>query len=270
MVLKPKVIKKIRKLRFEEGLSIRLIAAKLRLSPTTVAKHIKDMNDEETGISSKTRSVTHEGKKRSDDDLPGEYEMLDRIISELTSSQKRPAIVRMVVPYLPNPRKGLDVLAEALTLAAINPHEKEFILRNWADHVGIKDISRYIDVKKKEERKLPEKKLDPLLEQIYEERDKYLQQTLDLSKTIAKPEEKPVVERFPFVIDGMMLKLTFQELLEWKKYVAEREEARMEREERRKEEERLRKELAQEKEEEERRKKDEEWREDARRRGLNV
>jgi len=266
MVLKPKVIEKIRKLRFEEGLSIRLIAAKLRLSPTTVAKHIKAMENEETVASTKTRSGTRKETKRLDDDLPGEYEMLDRIISELTSSHKRPAIVRMVENHLGDPRKGLDALAEALTLAAINPHEKKLILRNWADHVGIKDISRYIDVEKKEEKRLPEKKVDPFLEQIHEEENKYLQQTLELSKIISKPEEKPAEEKIPYVVDGIMLKLTFQEFLDWKRFESDRETARLEREECRERDERRRKELA----EEERRKKEEERREDLKRRGWPV
>jgi len=158
MVLKINIIKKIRKLRFEKGLSIREIATKLRLSPTTVAKHIKHMDDEEKVACKKTRLVPHKEKKGFDSDRLDESEVLDKIISEVTSSQKRPAIVRMVENHLGDPRKDLDVLAEALTLAAINPHEKELILRNWAAHVGIKDISRYIDVEKKEEKKLPEKK----------------------------------------------------------------------------------------------------------------
>jgi len=232
MVLKPYVVRKIRKLRFEEGLSIRLIGKKLHISPNSVTNYIKHIDNEEKVVPKKTRSVIHKKNMRPDDDLD-ESEMLDRIISEITYNSRRPGIVRMVAPYLSYPRKSLDVLAEALDLAEIKLHEKEFILRNWALLVGIKDISRYINVEKKEEKRSPEKKVDPILEQIHEEENKYFQQTLELSKIISKPEEKPAEEKIPYVVDGIMLKLTFQELLEWKKYVAEREEARMEREEHR-------------------------------------
>lgn len=146
MMLSANVIKKIRKLRVEDGLSIRIIGKKLHCSPTTITKYIEHMEGEETGVSNKTSVVTLRGKNVFRHEPVDNYEMLDMIISEITSDYRRPAIVRMVGPYLSDPRKSLVVLAEALTIAEINPHDKEFILRNWADYVGIKNINDYVGI----------------------------------------------------------------------------------------------------------------------------
>jgi IS30 family transposase len=144
MVLRPDVKEKIQKLRFKDNLSIRMIARQLRLSPTTVAKYCAQGENQGNIVSPSSRSERNEGNKKLDDDCLDEYEMLDRIISEVTSNFRRPGIVRMVAPYLSNPRKSLSVLAEALTLTGISQGDKKLILRNWADHVGIKgDISEY-------------------------------------------------------------------------------------------------------------------------------
>jgi hypothetical protein len=146
MVLSENVIKKIRKLRVENGLSIRMIGKKLHCSPITITKYIKHMEGEETGVSNETRAVTLREKNVFKHEPVDNYEMLDTIISEITSDCRRPGIVRMVAPYLSDPRKSLTVLAKALTIAEINPHEKEFILRNWANYVGIKNINDYIRI----------------------------------------------------------------------------------------------------------------------------
>jgi len=284
MVIRPDVKEKIQKLRFEDNLSIRTIAKRLRLSPTTVAKYCAHGENQENIVSPNSRSERNAENKRLDDDCLDEYEMLDRIISEITSNFRRPAIVRMVAPYLSNPRKSLSVLAEALTLAEIKPGDKKLILRNWALHVGIKeDISGYFTGKEKETRRVPEKP-DPLLEQLDREGDKMLQEYAALSPVVEKPPEKPVEEKKLYYFDGEMLYLTHAESLIFEQYEQEQKkikkerEKRREEEERKKEEERRRKELAAEEErrkkelvaDEERRKKDEEWREDARRRGWNV
>jgi len=132
MTTKKSIVNKIKKLRFEKGLSIQRIAVKLHLSPNTVIKYAHSMKNEEKIVPKITSS-------NKDDCFLDEPQMLDRIISEVTESPKRPDIVRLVAPFLSDPWKGFEVLVDALALAEISPHEKEFILRNWAGHVGIDD-----------------------------------------------------------------------------------------------------------------------------------
>jgi len=284
MALRPHVMKKIHKLRFEDGLSIRAIAKRLRLSPTTVEKYCARWENQEKIVSPENRSDMDAENKRLDDSFPDESAMLDRIISEVTSDRRRPGIVRRVAQYLSNPRKGLSVLAETLTLVEIKPNDKKLILRNWADHVGIKeDISEYFTVEETEKKRAPEKP-NPWLEQLNQERDKMIQEYSALSPIVEKPPEKPAEKKKLYYFDGELLYLTHAESLIFEQYEQEQKkikkerEKRREEEERKKEEEHRKKELAAEEErrrkeltaEEERRKKDEEWREDARRRGWNV
>jgi len=135
MSIKNSIVNRIKKLRFGKRISIRRIAVKLHLSPTTVIKYVHSMKNEEKIVPKITSSDMCEGNECLD-----EPEMLDRIISEVTESQKRLDIVRLVTPFLSDPWKGFEALADVLILAGgISPHEKEFVLRNWAGYVGIDD-----------------------------------------------------------------------------------------------------------------------------------
>ena len=238
----------------------------MNISPTTVFKCLRWGDIEEKVVSKKTRSVTRKEKKGFDSDLLDESEVLDRIISEVTSNHKRPGIVRMVEPYLCYPRKGLDVLAEALDLTEIKLSEKKLILRNWADHVGIEDISKYIDVKKKEDEvdtggaidKEMEKMMKDEIRQLKLLRMRKYRRMLEQELQEPKPEsKKEEEEKQTMIVDGVFLKVTLQEMLAWKRYLSQEKERQEERELRREAEERRREELT----EEEQRKKDEERRE---------
>jgi len=239
MVLKNSKIKKILELR-SEGLSIRKIAKKLGISPTTVAWYIKNGYSEKKVITKKIRSVTHKKKNsfESDDSLD-EPELLNKIILEVTRNNQRPGIVRMVRRYISDPEQSVKKLAEALELAKVKSLEKKIILRNWANHVDVKDFEKYFHAERKEDNGLSKEKEETFLEDFYkkeiERETKYLKllqqrkQIKDLRRKIGEHEKKPSQDKVPYVVDGILIYVTPQELLDWKKFETEQKRAEEER-----------------------------------------
>jgi len=123
-----------------------------------------------------------------------------------------------------------------------------------------------LEFRQKEEKKTPEEIMDTFLIQMYKDDIKFYTELLRIRKIGAKSEEKPKPEKIPYFVDGVTLKVTFQEFLAWKQFESEQKTARLEREERREELERRRAEL----EEGEWRRKDEERREDAKRKNYLI
>lgn len=140
MTLPAKVVQKIFKLR-DECYSIREIAKKLNVAKSTVERYIKKGRRQMITQSIVIRKIS---PTPVDDYEEGSMTWeLDKIISEVTNKYGRAAIIRMVRPYITDPKckdYGLSKLEEALTLGHFSPHNKELILRNWAGFVGFSDI----------------------------------------------------------------------------------------------------------------------------------
>jgi IS30 family transposase len=167
MVLKKRKIKKIFELK-RTGLSIRKIAKKLGISPTTVFSYLKQGYSKEKEVSRKTTSViSREKKVFENEEILDETELLDKIIYEVTKNPIRPAIIRYVRKHIGDKKQSIKLLAEALDIAKFSISDKTLILRNWAESKGVKDYKKYISSMEGEKNRLSDEKEESSLEQLH-------------------------------------------------------------------------------------------------------
>lgn len=136
MTLSYKVIERIFKLR-DTGYTIREIAKKLGIAKSTVERYLKKGRMVTIAPSATVRKELSPVVEYEEDSTI--YE-LDKIISEVTNRHGRAAVIRMVHPYIHDPNcrdYGLSKLGEALTIANFSPRDRQLILINWAQFVGL-------------------------------------------------------------------------------------------------------------------------------------
>jgi hypothetical protein len=190
-----------------------------------------------------------EGTGEIDDNLD-DAEILNKIIAEVTKTVKRPSIVRMVRRHLGNKEESIKMLAEALRLADIPPNQRSLILKNWATHLEVPDIEEIIKTDEKEEKKKTSEEKEKEEKEIKTATEEILEKTLKdelrqlellrlqkqrklLERELSEPDKDGSAEKVDFVVDGVHLKVTPQEMLAWKKYLKEEKEWEDEREARR-------------------------------------
>lgn len=232
MTLSSGIIKKIFELR-DANQSIRIIAKKLKIGEATVHRYIK--KGREVALSRKSRprrkkktigrreavETATQKTKRFDEDVHTGSQMLDMIIAEVTQSIERPAIVRMVGDHLTDSDSGMNQLAEALDLANVGTNNKQFILRNWANYAGVKNVEKYFGVEKKKNSK---EAIQDFFEELHEDELKYLrrqqrhEELVDLRKQSEEAQDK-----VPLVVDGVMLHVSPQVASDWRQHEAQRQ-----------------------------------------------
>lgn len=210
-----------------------------------------------------------EGKRQeyiARESMLDQSEVLERIIMEVSQSKKTRGVVRMVERYMDNPKKSLEVLAEALRLGDYRPSDRKLILENWAAYRKLGDVNKLIESEGKDEDEKKEDKEKKKEEETGDAIDKEIEKSMKdevrqlqllrmrkerrmLEKDIEEPKPEPKKEeeeKHVLVVDGATLKLNSQELLGWRKYLSEEKEKQEEKELRRaeqkiKDEERLKK-----------------------------
>ncbi len=193
-------------------------------------------------------------KKLGDDEYLDEMEILDKIIAETTTSIKRPAIVRMVRRHMGNKEESIKVLADGLRIADIPVNTRNLIVKNWAAHLEYPDVDELLDKEKREEKKKTsdeedkEKKKDAF-DAVDKEIDKMLEDEMRYTKLVRlrkerklleqelaePPSKKEEEEKIDYVVEGVTLRVTPQQMLAYKRWELEQKKLEEEREERKEE-----------------------------------
>ncbi len=194
--------------------------------------------------------LTEPEKELTEEDRLDEEQVLDKIIAEASMTRKRPAIVRMVRYVIGRKKESIRALAEALRIGDIAPSQRNLILRNWARHLEIEDVDhilkkdKEIDIEEEGEEEKRKKKttIDKYedLRKMMRERKLERLSDLQLDKDIRDYErelsgetKKEAEEKHTLIVDGVSLSVTPEQMMSWKRYLAEEKRAEEEREERR-------------------------------------